>query len=273
MYESQPQPQPLKAYITLVEAFSHFGAEPLRAGAQLPPTAWVNRTLPTPSSAGSSSTSGGTYVLGEADHIRAVGLSQKLGHLAVQLGSMRSPPPVPARTGGGAFIDIPSGATLSKSQTAKAWDRIAEHHLSSALTAMLKLGLASSPDRRAETGGQVVLGRDLRLPVDAAADAAGAGAGAGGGIGGEGDLGIGRVDKRGVAMTMEALSEVYARQGRYDLANQLLLQTVSILLPLDSKVAPPLQDQCQGTSLLATFAGHVLHPPVHSLHSPECVPA
>ena len=102
---------------------------------------------------------------------------------------------------------------------------------------MIRLGLAAPSNKRSATGGQVVLGRDLDLPSAGLAE-------------GQEDLGVGRVDKRGVAMTMEALSEVYARKGQYDLANQLLLQTVSILLPVSSQVAPPIQDQCQGASLI-----------------------
>jgi hypothetical protein len=56
----------------------------------------------------------------------------------------------------------------------------------------------------------------------------------------------GRVDKRGLGMTMEHLAEIYARKGQYDVAGQLLLQAVSTLLPPQSQQAPPVRDRCQG---------------------------
>lgn len=228
MLESQNQP--MKAYTALQGAYKQFGTDPLRPGVVLSPSAWASRNGGTSTEVpgARSADSAGGYVLDERDHIRAIGLAQKLGHLAVQFASMR---PLSA-------LPLPSSTALPPPK-APNWDSIAEQHLSAVLACMLGLGLPTTAgtSQTASTGGQVVLGRDLHLPSDPQD-----------GNSAEQDVntGIGRVDKRGVAMTMEALSEVYARQGRHDLANQLLLQTVSVLLPVGAERAPPLQDQCQG---------------------------
>ena len=186
--------QPSEAYEALRDALDLFGPDPLAADA-------VARS--------SGSWAGGSR-LSEADHIRAIGLSQKLGQLALQnaTASIIRSYPAPAR-----------------SEAPKTWDKAAEYHLSAALTAMLRLGLATRP-----TGskGAVVVGRDVDLSDSSSMD--------------EG----GRVDRRGLGMTMESLAEVYARKGQYDLAGQLLLQAVSTLLPPQAIETPPVADRCQG---------------------------
>jgi hypothetical protein len=115
---------------------------------------------------------------------------------------------------------------------ATSWDSAAETYLSGALTAMLRIGLGSRP---ANATGPVVTGRDIVLPHDAdPADKAGSGTE---------DDGAGRVNRRGLGMTMEALAAVYARQGRADLAAQLLVQAVSTVIPPQG--SPSLEDRCQ----------------------------
>jgi hypothetical protein len=201
----ESQRQPVAAYKLLLEALRHFGTDPLRPGAVA--GEWARTSVP--------------YKLDDKDHIRAIALAQKLGHLAAQISSSRAPPPYPVTA-------QPSGPT--------SWLGAAETYLSSSLAAMLKLGLSgvsADPKTREATGGAVVLGRDLDLP-DGSTSAE------------EGEDEVGRVDRRGVGMTMEALSEVYARKGQYDLANQLLLQAISLLRPPSSQVAPPVRDRCQG---------------------------
>lgn len=220
-----------RAYSTLSEALNHFGAEPLKAGASL--RGWAGTGLPE------------GYALTEADHVRAVGITQKLGHLAVQLSSDRKAPPFPlspSASASGSALTSDNGALSNARKGPLTWLEAAEHHLSNALAAMLKLGLAAG--RQATPDQPIILGRDLDLPegqsLDNAVD--------------EGDEEIvGRVDKRGVGMTMEALSEVYARRGKYDLANQLLIQAISLLIPPTAKQAPPVRDRCQGETRSSVF--------------------
>lgn len=195
MFESTYQP--IKAFSSLREALPHFGEEPLAKDTKYRITSpWA-----------------GSAPLTEEEHRRVIGISQKLGQMALQLSSTRVPPPFPV---------------LESGKGPNGWDQAAEEYLSSALTAMLRLGM--KPTRPGEVA---VAGRDVDLPQ-----------------GGEGDIedGGGRVDKRGLGMTMEALSEVYARRGQYDLAGNLLLQAVSTLLPPGSKETPPMRDRCQGES-------------------------
>jgi hypothetical protein len=157
---------------------------------------------------------GAGYTPTPADHLRAIGLSQKIGHLAVQLASSSHPHP------------FQIGNTTER----VGWLDAAESHLSGALTAMLKLGLMQG----AKSGQSVIAGRDIELRE-----------------GSEDDEG-GRVDKRGLGMTMEALSEVYARKKQYEMSAQLLLQAISILLPPGSKETPPARDRCQGQCSMLT---------------------
>lgn len=198
MFESTYQP--IKAFSSLREALPHFGEEPLAKDPKFR----------------ISSTWAGNGPLSEEEHKRVIGISQKLGQMALQLSSTRVPPPFPVVESGKG----PNG-----------WDQAAEEYLSSALTAMLRLGM--KPTSTAKAGSVAVAGRDVDLPQ-----------------GGEGDGAIedggGRVDKRGLGMTMEALAEVYARRGQYDLAGNLLLQAVSTLLPPQSKETPSMRDRCQG---------------------------
>ena len=185
-----------KAFEALRKALELFGSDPFA----------VNPTLRT----GTLWTGGAN--LSEAEHIRAIGLSQKLGQLALQISTSSIVQPYPART-------HPDGPT--------SWSQAAETYLSSALTAMLRLGLAARP---ASSTGPVVVGRDVDLPDSFFGDEAG------------------RVDKRGLGMTLASLSEVYARKGQLDLAGQLLLQAISTLLPPNPDEVPPIADQCQGRS-------------------------
>lgn len=178
--------KPLEAYIELRTALQLFGGDPL-AGTGRPTS--------------------------QSDHVRAVGLAQKIGQLALQIGGMSLVLPYPRTEGEGV----------------KTWDEAAEKYLSSALTAMLRLGLSDRPK-----GDVVVVGRDVDLPESSL----------------EGDGG--KVDKRGIGMTMESLAEVYARKGQYDLAGQLLIQAVSTLLPPKSEQVPSVSDRCQGAYLYIT---------------------
>jgi hypothetical protein len=175
--------QPIKAFSSLREALPHFGEEALAKD--------VKYRISNPWA--------GSRPLSEEEHKRVIGITQKLGQMALQLSSTRVPPPFPVIEG----------------KSPKDWDQAAEEYLSSALTAMLRLGL-----KPVKAGEVAVAGRDVN----------------------------GRVDKRGLGMTMEALSEVYARRGQYDLAGNLLLQAVSTLLPPQSKEPPPMRDRCQGES-------------------------
>lgn len=191
----ESQGQLTKAYVTLRSALHQLGETPL---------------IPS-SSAGEWAGSG--YTLTPSDHIRAIGLSQKLGHLAVQISAGPHPPPFPIETTG---KPGPTG-----------WLEAAETYLTGSLTAMLKLGLIKGG---AALGESLIAGRDIELGETSVGD----------------DEEGGRVDKRGMGMTMEALSEVYARKGQYEYAAQLLLQAVSILIPAGAKETPSPRDRCQG---------------------------
>jgi len=156
--------------------------------------------------------------LSEGEHIRAIGLYQKLGQLALQISTSSTIQPYP---------------TTSQPDSPQTWSAAAEHYLSSALTAMLRRGLVVQP---ASPERQIIVGRDIDLPGSTFKDE------------------VGRVDKRGLGMTMESLSEVYARKGQYALAGQLLLQAVSTLLPPQAKESPPIADQCQGRFRVPPFS-------------------
>lgn len=201
--------QPITAFESLRSALEHFGREPLSSD---PSKRLVEAGIGTGSGSGWY-----TGHLSQEDHLRAIGLHQKLGQLALQMSSMSVPPPFPL--------------TSERGTAPQRWDDAAEYYLSAALTAMLRLGLT-----RPEAGGPAIVGRDSDLPDPIVLSE-----------GGEGEVDAGgRVDKRGLGMTMESLAEVYARKGQYDIAGQLLLQAVSTLLPPQSKEVPPLRDRCQG---------------------------
>jgi len=206
--------QKVSAFNELHNALDMFGPGPLSStsGSALGGGAWA----------------GEGYILNEKDRIRSIGLYQKLGQLALEIATTpRSP----------SYSSSSSPASSSTSNL-KTWDEVAEHYLSSALTAMLKLGLSSRPPSTTANGEtQVIAGRDINLPSSSSSNDP------------EADLDPnqgGRVDKRGLGMTMESLSEVYARKKQYDLSAQLLLQAVSLLLPPGSKETPPVRDRCQG---------------------------
>jgi tetratricopeptide (TPR) repeat protein len=193
----------LEAYKDLYLALALYGEKPLDLAIGQSPGGWA-----------------GEYKINDVDHLRIIGLEQKLGQLALEVPSGRSTPAYP--------LDIAHNAPSN-------WDDAAERHLSGAVKAMLQLGLSHRSAQAGKQGGTnepVVVGRDIDLP---AADEDGE---------------AGRVDRRGLGMTMEHLAEVYARKGQYDLAGQLLLQAVSAILPPDSSQRPSLGDRCQGESRL-----------------------
>lgn len=148
--------------------------------------------------------------LSEKDHIRAIGLNQKMGQVALQIESSSTVRLFPTQQGKGG---------------PRSWLDAAEQHLTAALTAMLRLGL----DRKVLEANEVITGRDIQLPDDD----------------GVGDDDGGRVDKQGLGITMESLAEVHAKKGEYDLASQLLLQTISIILP-PAADSPSVEDRCRG---------------------------
>ncbi|WWD08851.1 hypothetical protein V865_006965 [Kwoniella europaea PYCC6329] len=189
---------------------------------------------------GSGEWIGQSYRLNDKDHIRAIGLYQKLGQISLDISNSTKAPSYTPPTSSEYEISTPIGKKVGN------WNEASEYYLSSALTAMLKLGLTKSPTPTIGTGNQdqqVVLGRDVDLPS--------------GEISEDADQG-GSVDKRGLGMTMESLSEVYAKKGQYDLAAQLLLQAVSLLLPPGSQATPPVRDRCQAAMLMTTISSHAL---------------
>jgi tetratricopeptide (TPR) repeat protein len=221
------------AYKELLTALSLYGKNPtdLDPGAAVP--GWARGEALSP-----------------LDRLRVIGLEQKLGQLALDISSRRSLPPYP-------LVPDPNGPT--------GWEEAAERHLSAAIKAMLKLGLAhrgggasggtgaaDGTSSSKESHGQVVVGRDLALPdsTDESGD-------------------TGRVDKRGLGMTMEHLAEIYARKGQYDVAGQLLLQAVSTLLPPQSQQAPPVRDRCQGEWAVLFPRTVGLLAPVHNTMFPR----
>lgn len=221
---------PLRAYVQLYKALRLFGPRPLAAVP--PPTGgWA-----------------GNHALSPAEIHRAIGLAQKLGSLAAGFGAMQNPPAYPAQAL--KEVDESVGAPENSdteadtARTPATWNKAAEHFLSAALASMLRIGLgetkaydgdrAEAIEQKGKFSGRrpVVAGRDVNLPHDDDADV---------------EYG-GKVNKRGLAITMETLSEVYARDDRYDLAGQLLLQTLSILIPPDSKDHPT-SDLCQAAQV------------------------
>ncbi|WVQ79061.1 hypothetical protein IAT38_001154 [Cryptococcus sp. DSM 104549] len=251
------QQKPAEAFVELRKAVEMYGPNPLRAPSPAPVSpapvaAAAPAVVSSEKTLGGGATSGegeeaprpkGAAWIGESytytdrDHERAIGLYQKLGQLALEVGSSDRYTPFPAATsedGGVAALGW------------KTWDDAAEGYLSAALTAMLHLGLSSSKAAPTGNEGPVILGRDVNLPEGGTSDDPEEG---------------GRVDKRGLGMTMESLSEVYARKGRHDMAGQLLLQATSLLLPPKSEVEPPMRDKCQAAMLMTTISSHALNPP------------
>ncbi|WWC99127.1 hypothetical protein V866_006022 [Kwoniella sp. B9012] len=199
---------------------------------------------------GSGEWIGQSYRLNDKDHIRAIGLYQKLGQISLDISNSTRAPSYTPPTRSEYEISTPTGKKVEN------WNEASEYYLSSALTAMLKLGLTKSTTSTigaSNQNQQVVLGRDVDLPS--------------GEISEDADQG-GSVDKRGLGMTMESLSEVYAKKGQYDLAAQLLLQAVSLLLPPGSQVTPPVRDRCQGEPVLRVLrTGDIAdtsHPKLHT---------
>ncbi|WWC87698.1 uncharacterized protein L201_002590 [Kwoniella dendrophila CBS 6074] len=190
---------------------------------------------------------GKEYKLNEKDHIRAIGLYQKLGQLSLDISNSRKAPLLKSSSYSENITLTPQGEIV------KNWNEASEYYLSSALTSMLKLGLNINQsqsqtqsgiiDNTRDGQGQVVLGRDVDLPSGEISEDTNSG---------------GSVDKRGLGMTMEALSEVYAKKGQYDLSAQLLLQAVSLLLPPGSQATPPVRDRCQAAMLMTTISSHAL---------------
>ena len=155
----------------------------------------------------------GQKPLDEAEHVRAIALNQKMGQLAlsIALGSkVRSFPATSNDSGPKTYLDA------------------AESHLSSALTAMLRLGGLSAKGKEPMTE-PIIVGRDVNLPETSSQ---------------EGDLG-GMVDMQGLGVTMEALAEVHAKKGEFDIAGQLLLQAISTLMPPQNQALPPAVNRCQ----------------------------
>lgn len=149
-----------------------------------------------------------------AEYVRVVLISQKLGRLAIDITTSSTIQPFPA---------------LSMPDSPKTWDQAAESHLSTALTAMLRMGLAN---RAPNSSQQVVVGRDVNPTISNSPE--------------EATL----RDAQAIGVTMEMLSEVYGRQGKNDLAGQLLIQALSTLLPPQATETPPIADRCQGRSFV-----------------------
>lgn len=202
----------VKAYAQLQTALEQFGPAPLSPNPQ-------DRIAGTWS---------GNVLMSENDHVRAIGITQKLGQLALEIS-----------TGATAHI-YPASEDRS---APKSYFDAAEKYLSEALNAMLRLGLnvngpqppgsISGEDKaiRGSAGhGRVIVGKDVVLPEASV---------------GEEDDGGGRVDIRGLGMTMEWLAEVYATKGEPAIAGQLLIQAISTLLPPQSTEQPPAKDRCQ----------------------------
>lgn len=225
---------PLRAYVQLYKALSLFGPRPLAAVP--PPTGgWA-----------------GNHALSPAEIHRAIGLAQKLGSLAAAFGALNSPPAYPEQALKAVRDATKPPSELTPQQAREVdtgrvpndWNTAAEHFLSSALASMLRIGLGevtdyygdrkdANIDRSQFAAKQpIVAGRDITLPQD-----------------GDDDIEYGgKVNRRSMGITMETLAEVYARDERYDLAGQLLLQTLSILIPPDERNHSSM-DLCQAAQV------------------------
>ena len=193
---------PVMAYEQLVTALNLFGSDPLDADPQ--------RRI--------SSQWAGAQQLTPDEHLRAIALNQKLGQLALQLANSARVHPYPKSIDNGAgsktFLDA------------------ADLHLSSALTALLRIGLPSEETDTETPKQPVVVGRDVELPTSR--------------VGGS-------VDHQALGVTLEALAEVYATKGQIEYAQQLLVQAISTLIPPDQATPPP-RDRCQAAMVSSPIA-------------------
>ncbi|WRT65529.1 uncharacterized protein IL334_002474 [Kwoniella shivajii] len=229
--------QRVTAFQELRNAVEMFGQNPLRQPNDTPINLAGNNS--SSSSSGNSRWIGNDYILNHKDHIRVIGLYQKLGQLSLEISSSKKAPSFkPSSTSSNDIGQAPSPKIEN-------WNDAAEFYLSEALTSLLKLGLTNPPStsNNNQTQQQVVLGRDVNLPQGEISEDAEQG---------------GSVDKRGLGMTMESLSEVYARKGQYNLSAQLLLQAVSLLLPPGGQDTPPVRDRCQAAMIMTTISSHAL---------------
>jgi hypothetical protein len=160
----------------------------------------------------------GSRPLTHDEYLRAIALAQGLGAAAASVVTGRNRMKYP----------IPDSQVPGQPQN---WEDAAKHYLEGALTALLRLGLQ---DRSPDTKDPVVVGRDVVIPESRESS--------------DSEVG-GKIDKRGMGVTMELLSEVYAREGRHDLAGQLLIQAISTLLPANATTPPPLRDRCQAAQV------------------------
>ncbi|WWC68798.1 uncharacterized protein I206_102733 [Kwoniella pini CBS 10737] len=224
--------QRVTAFEELRNALEMFGTNPLEGPGNtiesVDPNIWI----------------GSSYKLNEKDHLRVIGLYQKLGQLSLDISNSRKAPAykIPALS---SKLTLPAGGEVGN------WNEASEYYLSNALTAMLRLGLNkpstefSNSSKRGSSQEQVILGRDVDLPSGEVSEDM------------ERNQG-GSVDKRGLGITMESLSEVYAKKGQHDLSAQLLLQAVSLLLPPGSATTPPVGDRCQAAMLMTTISSYAL---------------
>ncbi|ORX36314.1 hypothetical protein BD324DRAFT_628268 [Kockovaella imperatae] len=203
--------QSFRAYRKLIEALDLFGPHALSAN-------------PLERISGEWS---GCQPLSQEDHLRVIALHQKLGQLALQLATSARVYPYPR--------DL--SATVQSGPTS--FMDAAEYHLSSAVTALLRIGLATAPQSAEKSKNEepVVVGRDLQLPSGSSSQLEGL------------------IDRQGLGITMEALAEVYARKGQFEYAQQLLLQAISTLLP-PNETKPLPRDRCQAAMLMTSISGH-----------------
>lgn len=166
--------QPSASYMVLLDAVRYFGVD-----------------------SESPNWAGPDYRLTEKDEQRIIALHQKLGQLSLGIASDFSPPLYPS-----AANLTTSDTSTTPQRTISKWDQAAEHHLSTALTSLLKLGSGGEAGFGSD-GKQFVAGRDVAFAGDKDPVP-------------EDGLGRGGVTKRGLGMTMEALAEVYAMQGKYE---------------------------------------------------------
>lgn len=165
--------QPSASYMILLDALRYYGVD-------AESTCWA----------------GPAYRLTEKDEQRIIALHQKLGQLSLGIASDFAPPLYPA-----AAKLVSSTTSTTPQREITKWDQAAEHHLSTALTTLLKLGAGARDDVAVDK--QFIAGRDTAFKGDSEALP-------------EDGLGRGGVTKRGLGMTMEALAEVFAMQGKYE---------------------------------------------------------
>jgi len=170
----------------------------------------------------------------EQDRIRAIGLSQKLGSLAIML----------SRRNGDEY------------------DKLAETYLVRALQEMISMASITSASQSKD--GTRVVGRDFTFNGDDDTDSSNDPATPTDSIGG------GKITRKGMGKTMEALADLYARRGQFDAANPLYVQAITTLLPSgggsDEETAAQRRkatpaDICQAATLMNTLSSTLLHPP------------